>query len=124
MPLSANLKLSTNRPIVIHPHYEDTALRNRVKRVYSLLYGFRPYTELHSLLKTEFKAKYLIVERHFCESHPPGKPECGLASIVHLDMTKTDKKQTCLVILAQHNNSFKYFVKVFTIGHVTIFKIL
>jgi hypothetical protein len=124
MPLQANLKLSTNRPVVIHPHYEDVALRERVKRVYSHLYGFRPIDELHSILKHEYKANYLIMEKHFCVSHPPGKPECAMSNIAHIGMKKLTEQQACVIILRQLSNASKLFLKLFEINHISIYKIV
>ena len=124
MPLSANLKLSTNRPIVIHPHYEDLQLRERVKRIYSYLYGFRQVSDIHSLLKNDFKVKYLIIERHYCLVAPPGKSECSMINIVHLDLKKLGDKQACMLILGQGTGVVKYFQKVFEEKHISVFKVL
>ena len=124
MPLQANLKLSTNRPIVTHPHYEDIGLRRRVKNLYTHLYGYRPIEELHSILKNNLKAKYLITEKHFCISYPPGKPECGMARIAHIDLTKSTDQQACALLIKQSEAIKNYFLKVFELNNVIIFKIL
>ena len=124
MPLEANLKLSTDRPIVIHPHYEDVELRMRVKKVYSHLYGYRPVRELHEILKNELHAKYLITESYFCVKSPPGKPECGMSRVSHIDMEITQQHQACVLMLQQTADAVKYFRKVFEFKHVSIFKIL
>ena len=119
-----NLKLSTNRRIVIHPHYEDIELRNRVKKIYSNLYGFRPVDELHHILKNEFKANYLIIEKHYCMGHPPGKPECAMSVISHLNMKKTVDKQACAMIINQESGVSKHFIKKFQSSHIFVFKLI
>ncbi len=124
MPLSANLKLSTDRPIAIHPHYEDVDLRARVKAHYSHLYGFRPVTELHSILKKEFKVKYLIIEKQFCMSGPPGKPECASKNIAHISMEKTSKQQACVLVITQTGGAEKYFKKVLELNSISVFKVM
>lgn len=124
MPLMANVKLSTNRPIVNHPHYEDVGLRNRIKNIYSHIYGFRPVKELYDSLKYEYKANYLVIEKHYCLSGPPGKPECAMSQISHLSMDRTTNRQACDVIINQIENSNKYFLKVFNHAYIFIFKIL
>jgi hypothetical protein len=124
MPLSANLKLSTNRRIINHPHYEDTNLRMRIKKIYSFLYGLRPVSELHNILKNEYKTKYLIIERHYCFGYPPGKPECAMLEISHLDMARTAKDQACALIFNQESNATNYFLKKFQSSYVAIFKVI
>lgn len=124
MPLSANLKLSTNRRIINHPHYEDTSLRKRIKTIYTHLYGFRPVSELYNILKNEYKTKYLIMERHYCFGHPPGKPECAMVEISHIDMAKTAQEQACALIINQEGDASKYFLRKFQSNHVSIFKVL
>lgn len=124
MPTMANIKLSTDRPIINHPHYEDVDLRERTKNIYSHLYGFRPVEELHSLLKTKYKAKYLVLEMHYCRGSPPGKPECSMPNIAHLHLNKTSNRQSCDRILDQDDFSKKYFLKVFSAAHINIFKVI
>lgn len=41
MPLMANLMLSTRRPIVNHPHYEDAGLRYNLLSIIFVLVTFR-----------------------------------------------------------------------------------
>ena len=124
MPLSANVKLSTDRRIINHPHYEDINLRNRIKRIYSYLYGYRPVSELHNILKNEYNTKYLIIERHYCQSHPPGKPECAMSELSHLSMEKTSNNKACALIIDQTFVAQKFFLKKFQSNYVSIYKII
>jgi hypothetical protein len=96
----------------------------RIKKIYSYLYGFRPVSELHDILKNEYKTKYLIIERHYCFGHPPGKPECAMVEISHLDMARTADDQACALIFNQESKAAKYFLKKFQSSHVAIFKVL
>ena len=127
MSIMANVKLSTNRPIINHPHYEDVELRRKTNQIYSQLYGFRDVLELHSLLKNNFSANYLIMENHYCYSSPPGKPECAMSSIVHLKLSfeKKKRRQACDILISNKNlNVEKYFKNVFNLKHIYIFKIV
>lgn len=124
MPLSANIKLSTDRPIAIHPHYEDVDLRARVKAHYSQLYGFRPVSELYAILKYEYKVKYLVTEKHFCMASPPGKPHCAPKSIAHIGMERVTSQQACALIITQTGGAEKYFKKAFESNGISVFRIL
>ncbi|XP_067127518.1 protein C-mannosyl-transferase DPY19L1-like [Centruroides vittatus] len=64
MPTMANLMLSTGRPIVNHPHYEDAGLRERTKKVYTL-FSRKPAQEVHRILQST-GARYVVLERRWC----------------------------------------------------------
>jgi hypothetical protein len=124
MPIMANIKLSTNRIIVNHPHYEDVGLRNRTKFIYSFIYGFRNVKDLYNLAKYELKASYVMIEENLCRGAPPGKPECGLANVALLFLNKTSVYSACDLILKQDDLSKKYFLRVFKKDNLNLFKIL
>ena len=64
MPLMANLLLSTRRPIINHPHYEDADLRERTKRVYEI-YSRHSTESVHSTMK-ELHAHYVMLSKDWC----------------------------------------------------------
>ena len=124
MPTMANIKLSTNRPVVNHPHYEDVGIRGRTREIYSHVFGFRPVEELHSMLKNKYKASYLVLERQYCYSHPPGRKECAMFELAHLGMEKTSGYKACDLILMQDSKATKYFKRVFSEKLFNIFRVL
>lgn len=69
MPVMANLKLSTDRPIVNHPHYEHEEIRNRTLKVYSM-YSRKPLKEVHQTL-TDMGIKYYVFQPSSCTGKHP-----------------------------------------------------
>ncbi|KAA8591904.1 hypothetical protein FQN60_017278, partial [Etheostoma spectabile] len=60
MPTMASVKLSTGRPIVNHPHYEDSGLRERTKLVYSMYSRMTGQTVRGNLMK--LGVDYFVLE--------------------------------------------------------------
>uniref|UniRef100_A0AC34FFH4 C-mannosyltransferase dpy-19 n=1 Tax=Panagrolaimus sp. ES5 TaxID=591445 RepID=A0AC34FFH4_9BILA len=73
MPVMANLKLSTDRPIANHPHYEHEEIRNRTLKIYSL-YSRKPLKEVHQTLKN-MGINYYVFQPSSCTGKHP-KPNC------------------------------------------------
>lgn len=125
MSAMANVKLSTNRPIVNHPHYEDVALRNRTKYIYSFMYGNLSPKHLYKLMKSEFNASYVLIEEHYCRSGPPGKPECRLSALAQLFLgNRTSERTACESMINQSDLAKNYFKLVFKKGSLNIFKVI
>ena len=68
----------------------------------------------------------LIMENHFCHSHPPGKAECAMSEIAHLDASfkKLTSKKACEHILKQDPKVMQYFRKRFSLNYVYIYEIV
>lgn len=125
MASMANVKLSTNRPIVNHPHYEDVGLRNRTKYIYSYMYGYVSPKHLYKLMKIDLKAAYVLVEEHYCRHSPPGKPECGLTALAHMFLgNRTSETRACQAMLDQTDLAKNYFTRVFKRGNLNLFKVV
>ena len=64
MSLMANLLLSTRRPVVNHPHYEDARLRETTRLVYSM-FTRRPVADVHATI-AGLGAQYLVLSANWC----------------------------------------------------------
>ncbi|KAJ1350897.1 hypothetical protein KIN20_006811 [Parelaphostrongylus tenuis] len=64
MPVMANVKLTTLRPIANHPHYEDAGIRDRTKKVYSM-FSKKPIDEVYDVLK-KMGVNYFIFQLFNC----------------------------------------------------------
>uniref|UniRef100_A0A915PIX6 DUF4220 domain-containing protein n=1 Tax=Setaria digitata TaxID=48799 RepID=A0A915PIX6_9BILA len=97
MPIMANVKLSTGRPIVNHPHYEDAGLRARTLKVYSL-FSRKPLKEVYDTLK-EMGVNYYIFHPSWCDPHA-SMPECSYRAIWDLqDPVNLKRESLCDLIL-------------------------
>nr|CAD7459407.1 unnamed protein product [Timema tahoe] len=66
MSVMANLKLSTGRAIVNHPHYENQGSREKTKRVYTAFSRKTPWEVFQTL--TRLQVNYLVLEERWCFS--------------------------------------------------------
>ncbi|GMT18785.1 hypothetical protein PFISCL1PPCAC_10082 [Pristionchus fissidentatus] len=92
MPVMANVKLSTQRPIVNHPHYEDAGIRARTLKVYSM-FSKKPITEVYDTLKS-MGVNYVVIQPFNCDHHP--RKECSYRSMWDLhDPSNVNKPALC-----------------------------
>ncbi|CAH2283287.1 probable C-mannosyltransferase DPY19L1 isoform X1 [Pelobates cultripes] len=108
MPTMASVKLSTGRPIVNHPHYEDAGLRARTKMVYSM-YSRKPAKEVKNMLRN-LGVQYFILEDAWCIRRT--KPGCSMSEIWDIeDPSNAGKTPLCSILahetLAQFHTSFQ-----------------
>lgn len=92
MPLMANILLSTGRPVVNHPHYENEALREKTKNIYTLL-SRKPISEVHDHLRN-VSARFVVIPKAWC--HGQMKTGCALVDIWdELDPGNKHRPQVC-----------------------------
>ncbi|KAM4705884.1 protein C-mannosyl-transferase DPY19L1 [Rhinophrynus dorsalis] len=115
MPTMASVKLSTGRPIVNHPHYEDAGLRARTKIVYSM-YSRKPADEVKNKL-LEMGVEYFILEDTWCTRRT--KPGCSLPEIWDIEDPVNIGKIPLCTVLAKESRPF--FVTLF---HNSYYKVL
>uniref|UniRef100_A0A8C4DFU7 Dpy-19-like 1, like (H. sapiens) n=1 Tax=Dicentrarchus labrax TaxID=13489 RepID=A0A8C4DFU7_DICLA len=77
MPTMASVKLSTGRPIVNHPHYEDAGLRERTKLVYSMYSRMSGETVKRNLMK--LGVDFFVLEDSWCTRRT--RPGCSMPEI-------------------------------------------
>ncbi|CAL1546396.1 unnamed protein product [Lymnaea stagnalis] len=104
MPTMATVKLTTLRPIVNHPHYEDIGLRERTKLVYSI-YSRKPLQEVKANLD-KLGVKFIILEDPWCSQR--SKQGCSLPEIWDIeDIENRGKQAACHKIKKNPQPFFK-----------------
>ncbi|KFP84456.1 putative C-mannosyltransferase DPY19L1, partial [Apaloderma vittatum] len=121
MPTMASVKLSTLRPIVNHPHYEDAGLRQvskaRTKVVYSM-YSRKPAKEVKREL-IKLGVTYYILEESLCVSRK--KPGCSMPEIWDVeDPANLGRIPLCTLM---SKDSRPYFITVFENSNYRVLKI-
>ncbi|XP_054427284.1 probable C-mannosyltransferase DPY19L2 [Pteronotus mesoamericanus] len=117
MPTMASVKLSTLRPIVNHPHYEDADLRARTKIVYST-YSRKPAKEVRDKL-LGLHVNYFILEEAWCVVRT--KPGCSMLEIWDLeDPSNAASPPLCSILL---KDARPYFTTVFQNSMYRVLKI-
>ncbi|XP_061574553.1 dpy-19-like 1, like isoform X2 [Cololabis saira] len=108
MPTMASIKLSTSRPIVNHPHYEDAGLRERTKLVYSMYSRMSGETVKRNLGK--LGVDFFVLEDSWCTRRT--RPGCSMPEIWDIE----DPENVGKVPLCTHmsRNSRPHFITVFS----------
>jgi len=101
MPLMASILLTTQRPIVNHPHYEDTKLRERTKAVYRA-FGRGTVTDLYRSL-VNLEVSYLVIQEMWCFGQP--KPGCSMLNIWDIEEPQWKDRSPLCPILYEGNAS-------------------
>ncbi|KAI3380506.1 hypothetical protein SNEBB_011104 [Seison nebaliae] len=83
MNVMANLKLSTNRRLFNHPHYENVQLRNRTYHLYKF-YGLNTDVNKWVQLLRENHVNYFIADIARCQM-PNKQTDCTLADMYLID---------------------------------------
>ncbi|NXI44249.1 D19L1 mannosyltransferase, partial [Galbula dea] len=117
MPTMASVKLSTLRPIVNHPHYEDAGLRARTKVVYSM-YSRKPAEEVKREL-IKLRVDYYILEDSLCISRK--KPGCSMPEVWDVEDPANSFRIPLCVQMAK--DSRPYFITVFENSSYRVLKI-
>lgn len=122
MPTMANLKLSTRRAIVVHPHYEHGKIRRRVKLVYSM-FSRKPLRYVHEVLK-DLQVDYYVYESHWCTitNRPKG---CSFPEMYDID--EEDErilKRTTLACQTLESHPQPYFKRLFSADHLIVYAVL
>ncbi|XP_009079668.1 PREDICTED: probable C-mannosyltransferase DPY19L1 [Acanthisitta chloris] len=117
MPTMASVKLSTLRPVVNHPHYEDAGLRARTKVVYSM-YSRKPASEVKREL-IKLGVNYYILEESLCVSRK--KPGCSMPEIWDVEDPANSGKIPLCTLMSK--DSRPYFITVFENSNYRVLKI-
>ena len=98
MSTMANVKLSTNRPIANHPHYENVEIRERTRLIYQIFARASP-NQVHSTLKG-LGIDYVVVEDGFCNKET--REGCKLADALAIE-NKSFQEELAFCELVTHS---------------------
>ncbi|XP_071385603.1 dpy-19-like 1, like [Centroberyx affinis] len=117
MPTMASVKLSTSRPIVNHPHYEDAGLRSRTKLVYSMYSRMSGETVKRNLMK--LGVDYFVLEDSWCTRRT--RPGCSMPEIWDVE----DPQNAGKIPLCSHmsRNPGPHFTTVFSNNIYKVLKV-
>jgi len=107
MPTMAAIKLSVKRPIVNHPHYEDSGLRARTKRVYQM-YSRKPCEFVHDEIKA-MGVTYYVFEDSWC--YRSFRDGCALPEVWDIEDPKNKGRPSCCSLIRQNPGRFKIIFK-------------
>uniref|UniRef100_A0A8C5G7I5 Dpy-19-like 1, like (H. sapiens) n=1 Tax=Gouania willdenowi TaxID=441366 RepID=A0A8C5G7I5_GOUWI len=108
MPTMASVKLSTGRPIVNHPHYEDAGLRSRTKQVYSMYSRMSVETVKKNLV--ELGVDFFVLEDSWCTRRT--RPGCSMPEIWDVEDPENMGKTPLCTHMSR--NSRPHFTTVFS----------
>ncbi|GAA6217224.1 probable C-mannosyltransferase DPY19L1 [Lates japonicus] len=108
MPTMASVKLSTGRPIVNHPHYEDAGLRERTKLVYSMYSRMSGETVKRNLMK--LGVDFFVLEDSWCTRRT--RPGCSMPEIWDIEDPQNVGKTPLCTHMSR--NSRPHFTTVFS----------
>ncbi|CAD6188034.1 unnamed protein product [Caenorhabditis auriculariae] len=101
MPVMANVKLSTLRPIVNHPHYEDVGIRERTLKVYSM-FSRKPIKQVYKTLKA-MGIDYFIFQVMNC-GEDKRRPQCVYRGMWdEADPANRDRTALCDLLIQAAN---------------------
>merc|ERR1712226_1005153 len=81
MQVMSMIKLSTNRAITNHPHYEDKKLRETTFDIYQM-YGRISIDDYYNLLKRKHGTTHIVVENSICFQNDGPVEFCDTKSIL------------------------------------------
>ncbi|XP_049782792.1 probable C-mannosyltransferase DPY19L1 [Schistocerca cancellata] len=116
MSVMANVALSTKRPIVNHPHYEDIEARERTKKVY-MIFGRRPAWQVFEVL-SDMGVDYVVLEEAWCL--PKSRAGCSILEIWDTVEEKLPWNPVCPKLFHGDPDPFE---RVFSNGMYVVLKI-
>ncbi|XP_057689573.1 dpy-19-like 1, like [Corythoichthys intestinalis] len=118
MPTMASVKLSTGRPIVNHPHYEDAGLRERTKLVYSMYSRMSADTVKSNLNK--LGVDFFVLEDSWCTRRT--RPGCSMPEIWDVEDPQNKGKIPLCTLISRHSQP--HFTTVFANHIYKVLKVL